>query len=163
MITIRPFQEADWPALRPILHSTIATGDTFAFAPDSSAADMHHAWIAYPAATLVACTEDGRIVGSYYIKPNQPGLGAHVCNCGYVVALDARGLGVASAMCQHSQQLGREMGFLAMQFNLVVSTNLRAVQLWQRLGFATIGTLPKAFRHQQLGLVDALVMFKSLT
>ncbi len=111
----------------------------------------------------MACDSDGRLLGTYFIKPNQPGLGAHVCNCGYVVAPAAQGQGIASALCQHSQAQAVAMGFLAMQFNLVATTNERAVRLWQRLGFTTVGRLPGAFRHQRLGLVDALVMFKTLS
>ena len=162
MPSIRPYQESDWSALWPLLHATFSTGDTYAFAPDSTEAEVHKAWIDVPAATFVACAPDGQLLGSYLINANQPGLGAHVCNCGYVVAPQAQGQGVASAMCVHSQTQALAMGFLAMQFNLVVSTNERAVRLWQRLGFAVVGTLPKAFRHQQLGLVDAYVMFKPL-
>ena len=99
---------------------------------------------------------------SYFIKPNQPGQGAHVCNCGYVVAPTAQGQGVASLMCEHSQQQAVAMGFRAMQFNLVVATNEGAVRLWQRLGFRIVGTLPGAFRHRALGAVDAHVMYKAL-
>lgn len=162
MPLIRPFVDADWPLLWPILHTTFAAGDTYAFAPDSSEAEIHEAWIAKPAQTFVICSEAGDILGSYYIKPNQPGLGDHVCNCGYVVASAAQGRGLASAMCVHSQETARAMGFRAMQFNLVVSTNIRAVRLWQHHGFAVAGSLPGAFRHARLGFVDALVMFKSL-
>jgi GNAT superfamily N-acetyltransferase len=110
----------------------------------------------------VACADDGRMLGTYYIKENQPGLGSHVCNCGYVVAADAQGRGIATAMCEHSQREARAMGFRAMQFNLVVSTNTRAICLWQRLGYDIVATLPGAFRHSRLGYVDALVMYKSL-
>jgi ribosomal protein S18 acetylase RimI-like enzyme len=160
--TIRRLDPADWPSLWPLLRATVATGDTYAFAPDSAATDIRRAWVEAPAATYVACTSDGRIVGTYYIKPNQPGLGAHVCNCGYVVAADAQGRGIASAMCEHSQREAVAMGFRAMQFNLVVSTNERAVRLWKRLGFAVVGTLPRAFHQLRVGYVDALVMYKEL-
>ena len=160
--SIRHYQESDWVAIKALLHATFASGDTYAYAPDMPDADMRVAWIDGPAATYVACTADGRIIGTYILKPNQPGLGAHVCNCGYVVAADAQGQGVAAMMCEHSQRVAVALGFLAMQFNLVVSTNQRAVRLWQRLGFTIVGTLPGAFRHQQLGLVDAFVMFKQL-
>src|SRR5690606_26260137 len=102
------------------------------------------------------------ILGTYFIKNNQDGPGDHVCNCGYMVASAARGRGLATAMCEHSQRIARQLGYLAMQFNLVVSTNERAVQLWSRLGFATVGRLPRAFRHPTLGFVDALVMYKWL-
>jgi ribosomal protein S18 acetylase RimI-like enzyme len=162
MPLIRRFQEADWPALWPMLRATFAAGDTYAYDPQSTEADVRRAWIDVPAATFVACGPDGRIDGTYYIKPNQPGLGSHVCNCGYVVAADAQGRGIATAMCEHSQVEALSMGFRAMQFNLVVATNERAIRLWQRLGFSVVGTLPRAFRHRRLGFVDALVMFKAL-
>lgn len=162
-LLIRRFTEDDWPAVLAMLRTTFSTGDTYAYAPDSSDADIHRAWIEVPKATYVACDGEGRIVGTYTLKVNQPGLGSHVCNCGYVVVPDAQRGGIASAMCEHSQAEARALGFRAMQFNLVVSTNERAVRLWKRLGFAVVGTLPGAFRHARLGYVDALVMYKALT
>jgi ribosomal protein S18 acetylase RimI-like enzyme len=162
MTSIRRYLETDWPALWPLLHTTFEAGDTYAFAPDSTEAEIHRAWVEVPSATYVACAPDGRVLGTYILKANQPGLGSHVCNCGYVVAPQAQGQGIASAMCEHSQREAVSMGFLAMQFNLVVSTNERAVRLWQKLGFSVVGTLPRAFRHQRHGFVDALVMYKEL-
>jgi ribosomal protein S18 acetylase RimI-like enzyme len=162
MIQIREYQESDWPAIWPILEETISAGEAFSFFPQSSEAEIHQVWVEAPAATLVAMEPDGRILGTYYIKPNQPGLGSHVSNCGYAVAAEAQGRGVASSMCAHSQARALAMGFRAMQFNFVVSTNERAVRLWQRLGFSTVGRLPGAFLHPRLGYVDALVMFKQL-
>ena len=162
MHRIRRFEETDWPTLWPILHAACLAGDTFAFAPESTEAEMRRAWVELPAATFVACSAAGSVVGTYFIKPNQPGLGSHVCNCGYLVAPEARGQGIASALCEHSQATAVALGFRAMQFNLVVVTNERAVRLWQRLGFAVVGTLPGAFRHHRLGFVDALVMYKVL-
>ena len=161
-MTIRRFQPFDWAAVWPILHATFQAGDTYAFDPQSSEAEIRRAWVELPAATYVACAEDRRIQGTYYIKPNQPGPGSHVCNGGYVVAADAQGGGIATAMCEHSQREARAMGFRAMQFNLVVATNTRAIRLWQRLGYDIVATLPGAFRHSRLGYVDALVMYKSL-
>jgi ribosomal protein S18 acetylase RimI-like enzyme len=161
-VRVRHFQMADWAQVWPILRDTFAAGDTYAYAPDSSEADVRHAWIDTPAATFVAHTNGGRIVGTYVIKPNQPGLGAHVCNCGYVVAEAAQGLGVATLMCAHSQVEAVSRGFRAMQFNLVIATNERAVRLWQKLGYAIAGRLPGAFKHSSLGYVDALVMYKTL-
>lgn len=162
MMAIRRYKETDWPAVWQLLRATFATGDTYAFPPDSSEADIHMAWVTQPAATYVAYAPEGALLGTYILKANQPGLGSHVCNCGYVVATQAQGRGIASAMCEHSQSEAVSMGFLAMQFNLVVSTNERAVRLWKRLGFEVVGTLPRAFRHQRLGLVDAYVMYKGL-
>jgi ribosomal protein S18 acetylase RimI-like enzyme len=163
LATIRRYQAQDWPQLWPILHATIEAGDTFAFAPHSSQTEVFKAWIDTPgAATFVATTADGTLLGAYKIQANQPGLGSHVGNGSYVVAAQARGHGIASAMCQHSQAEAVAMGFKAMQFNLVVSTNEVAVRLWQKHGFAIVGTLPGAFLHQVHGYVDAYVMFKTL-
>jgi RimJ/RimL family protein N-acetyltransferase len=144
-----------------MLRATFAAGDTYTFAPDSTEARILEAWVEAPRATFVAC-DAGEIIGTYFIKPNQPGLGDHVCNCGYVVAPHVQGKGIAAAMCEHSQRVAVEMGFRAMQFNLVVATNERPVRLWKRLGFEVVGRLPGVFRHQRLGFVDALVMFKTL-
>jgi ribosomal protein S18 acetylase RimI-like enzyme len=161
-VSIRRFEPADWLQLWPLLRATFEAGDTYAYAPDSPEADIRRIWTEAPAATFVACGPDGQVIGTYFIKANQPGLGSHVCNCGYVVAPAAQGRGIAAALCEHSQRAAVAMGFRAMQFNLVVSTNERAVRLWQRLGFTVVGTLPKAFHHMKLGYVDALVMYKEL-
>ena len=162
MVGVRPFQDADWAEVWPLLRSTFAAGETYTFAPDIDEAEARRLWIDAPQATFVA-VEDGRILGTYFIKPNQPALGAHVCNCGYVVAANSEGRGIAARMCEHSQRWAVEQGFRAMQFNFVVSTNERAVRLWERLGFEVVGRLPGAFQHHRLGFVDALVMFKTLT
>jgi ribosomal protein S18 acetylase RimI-like enzyme len=161
-LEIRAYREADWPAVLPILQETFRAGDTYAFSPQSTEVEIHRIWIEAPARTFVACEPDGRIQGTYFIKANQPGLGAHVCNCGYVVAAQAQGKGIAARMCEHSQAQALALGFRAMQFNFVVATNTRAIRLWERLGFSVVGRLPGAFNHQQLGYVDALVMFKQL-
>jgi GNAT superfamily N-acetyltransferase len=114
-----------------------------------------------PACTFVAELA-GKTAGTYILKPNQPGLGSHVANAGYMVAPAFRGRGLAGVMCRHSLELARTLGFLAMQFNFVVSTNATAIALWERHGFVTVGRLPKAFRHATLGEVDALVMHRFL-
>jgi RimJ/RimL family protein N-acetyltransferase len=162
MVKIRLFQASDWPSVWPLLRDTFAAGDTYAFSPNSTEADIHLAWIQLPAATFVACFDDGKVIGTYFIKPNQPCLGSHVCNCGYVVAPEARGQGVATLLCEHSQTQAVSMGFRAMQFNMVASTNVAAVRLWQKLGFAVVGKLPGAFHLRRSEFVDALVMFKTL-
>ena len=137
-------------------------GDTYPFSPEITEKEAHKAWIETPSVTFVATDEDDRIIGTYYIKPNQPALGAHVCNCGYIVGENARGRGIATDMCQHSQREAVNQGFTAMQYNLVVSTNEGAVHLWNKQGFDLIGSLPGAFRHPKLGFVDAYVMYKKL-
>ncbi len=162
MIEIRRFRDADWTAIWPILQNTFSGGDTYAFDPQSSEDEIRRAWIEVPQRTFVAVDDAATVIGTYFIKANQPGLGSHVCNCGYVVSAQTQGKGIASAMCEHSQDEARTMGFRAMQFNLVVSTNARAVRLWQRLEFEIIGIVPEAFRHRQLGFVDAFVMYKKL-
>jgi ribosomal protein S18 acetylase RimI-like enzyme len=161
MIIIREYRTSDWPSLWPILHKAIAAGDTFAWDPQSTELEVREAWIDEPEATFVACMGE-RIVGCYFIKANQPGLGAHVCNGGYCVDPEVRGRGIAATMCEHSQQQAKGRGFRAMQFNFVIASNEPAVHLWQKLGFAIVGRLPGAYRHSQLGYVDALVMFKTL-
>lgn len=161
-ISVHPLETPDWLALWPILHATFSKGDTYTFPTDAGEEEIRHAWTKVPKAAFVACDDSGQILGSYYIKPNQPGNGSHVCNCGYVVSEMARGKGVASLMCEHSQSTAIELGFLAMQFNFVVSTNNGAVRLWQKLGYDIVGTLPRAFRHPEAGFVDAYVMYKWL-
>jgi len=161
-IEIHDYTGQDWPEVWQLLRETFEKGDTYAFPPDISEAEAHRAWVEAPASTFVARGSDGVLLGTYFIKANQPGLGGHVCNCGYIVAPAARGQGVASLMCGHSQARAIEMGFRAMQFNLVVATNEGAVRLWQKLGFEIVGHLPNAFRHLELGYVDAFVMYKEL-
>ncbi len=161
MITIRKFEPRDWPAVWQIIEPVFRSGETCAYAPDISKSDARKSWIdAHPAAYVAE--SDGVILGTYYLKPNQPGLGSHVCNAGYIVSEQARGQGVATLMCEHSQKEAIRMGFRAMQFNIVVATNETAVRLWQKLGFEIVGRLPSAFKHSKLGFVDAFVMFKQL-
>ena len=159
---IRKFQEADWRQVWQIIEPVFRAGETYAYSPEITEEDAHKVWIELPQETFVTVDEGGRIVGTYYIKPNQPGLGAHVCNCGYIVAENARGKGVASALCAHSQDMARTLGFKAMQYNLVVSTNTGAIRLWKKFGFQLIGLLPKAFNSKKQGYVDACIMYKEL-
>jgi len=161
LITIRKIEARDWPSVWQIIEPVFRAGETCAYSPDISEADARKAWIDAHPATYVAESE-GAIVGTYYLKPNQPGLGSHVCNAGYIVGEPARGQGVATAMCEHSQSEAKRMGFRAMQFNIVVSTNETAVRLWQKLGFEIVGRVPGAFKHSKLGFVDAFVMYKQL-
>jgi len=134
LITIREFQEQDWTETWKNIEPVFRAGETYAFSPDITAEEAYNVWIATPAATFVAVDSHDNILGTYYIKPNQPALGAHVCNCGYIVAENARNKGLASLMCDHSLDQAVSMGFLAMQYNLVVSTNENAVHLWKKKG-----------------------------
>ncbi len=160
--TTRKFQKDDWNRVWQIIEPVFRAGETYAYSPEISEEGARKVWIELPQETYVTVDEDGRIVGTYYIKPNQPGLGAHVCNCGYIVADNSRGKGVASALCDHSQEIARTLGFKAMQYNLVVSTNTGAIRLWKKFGFHLIGLLPKAFNSKKQGYVDACVMYKEL-
>lgn len=162
MLMIRPIQEDEWPAVWTMIEPVLRAGETYAYASTLSADEAYRVWIEAPLATYVAYDASQQLVGTYYIKANQPGQGAHVCNCGYIVAPTAREQGVGAAMCRHSQQAAVKQGFRAMQYNLVVATNESAVRLWQANGFEICGRLPEAFRHPRLGYVDALVMYKRL-
>jgi L-amino acid N-acyltransferase YncA len=158
---IRSATDADFEAMWSIFHDIVATGDTYSFAPDTPRADAWAYWVGPGVASYVVEAE-GRIVGMYKIVPNQPGLGSHVANASFMVARSYSGKGAGRRMGLHCLREARRSGFRAMQFNFVVSTNTAAVALWQSLGFAIVGTLPAAFRHQELGFVDAYVMFRSL-
>ena len=158
---IRPIGPEDGPTLWRILEPVIRAGETYALPRDMGNEAALAYWTAPEKAVFVA-ESDGRILGTYVLRTNQPGGGSHVANCGYMTAAEATGRGVARAMCAHSLDEARSRGFRAMQFNFVVSTNHRAVRLWQSLGFAIVGTLPEAFHHPTQGYVDAYVMYQAL-
>jgi len=160
-VLIRLASKDDAPAIWAIIGPTIRAGETYALSQDMNEADAIAHWMGSDRETFVA-EDGGRVVGTYYLRPNRAGGGLHVANCGYITHADARGKGVARAMCAHSLERARARGFRAMQFNFVVSTNDVAVHLWQALGFTVVGRLPGAFEHPVHGLVDALVMFRSL-
>ncbi len=161
MITIRAAGADDFNLIWPMLRDVFRAGETYAVDPNITQTQARDYWIGQAKAVYVAEGPNG-IVGSYYIKTNQPGGGAHVCNCGYVVDHAARGMGVAETMCVDSQAAALALGYRAMQFNFVLASNAGAVRLWHRLGFATVGTIPLAFAHPWLGFVDAFVMHKHL-
>jgi ribosomal protein S18 acetylase RimI-like enzyme len=160
-LTIRPALAADDDAIWVILEATFRAGETYPIPRDISRDDALAYWRTGGHSVFVAEDVTG-IVGTYYLRANQRGGGDHVANCGYMVAPQAAGRGVARAMCAHSLPQARERGFTAMQFNFVVASNQRAVKLWQSCGFAIVGRLPQAFRHPSLGPVDALVMVRAL-
>ena len=137
-------------------------GETFPHDPAIGEAEARVAWVEQSQAVLVAVDATGTLVGTYYLRPNSLALGAHVANAGFVVAESSRRHGLGGRLCQHALQAARRLGFRAMQFNLVVSTNTAGIRCWQRNGFRIVGTLPGAFRHRRLGYVDALVMMQQL-
>lgn len=150
-------QNAIWSILMPILKAS----ETYALPADWNQEQAIAYWFK-PEHTVFVAMQADELVGTYYLHANQQGGGAHVANCGYVTASQAQGRGVASAMCAHSLRAAASLGFLAMQFNLVISSNERAVNLWRRFGFEIVGTIPNAFNHSRFGLVDAFVMHRFL-
>jgi L-amino acid N-acyltransferase YncA len=158
---IRAATKADYDAVWNIFHEVVAAGDTYAFDPEMSREEALAYWFRTDTHTYVA-EKAGRVVGTYILRTNQLGPGSHVANAAFMVASDAQGLGVGRTMAEHCLSEARRLGFRAMQFNFVVSTNTSAIHLWQKLGFKIVGTLPGAFRHPQKGYVDVYVMFRSL-
>ncbi len=158
---IRSADGNDAAAIWAILEPVIRAGQTYALPPDMTREDALAYWLGADRQTLVA-EDDNRIVGTYYLKPNQLGGGAHVANCGYITARGGEGRGIARRMCLDSLQRARAHGFRGMQFNFVVETNTRAIQLWLSLGFEIVGRLPSAFKHPHNGYTDALIMYRPL-
>ena len=158
---IRAAAAGDADAIWAILESTIRSGETYTLPVNLSRDEALAYWMA-PSHEIFVAEELGEVLGTYFLKTNQRGGGSHVANCGYVTAAHATGRGVARAMCAHSLDHARHRGFKAMQFNFVISTNERAVRLWQSFGFEIVGRLPGAFQHPAQGFVDALVMYRSL-
>ncbi|HVL15962.1 MAG TPA: GNAT family N-acetyltransferase [Gemmata sp.] len=159
--TIREAREGDWPHVWALFRAVAAAGDVFAYDEHTPEAVARKLWFDPPAVCFVAEVE-GQFAGTYYVRPNQPGRGGHVANAGYMVAPAFRGRGLARALCEHSLAAAQRLGFTAMQFNFVVATNTAAVKTWEACGFAVVGRLQGAFRHRELGPVDALVMFRAL-
>lgn len=160
-MNIRPATPDDHVAILQIIMPVFRAGETYTIDTDISEADALSYWTGADKETFVAVLE-GEVLGTYYMKANQAGGGKHVCNCGYMTHQDAGGKGVASSMCTHSLDYAKSVGFKAMQYNFVVSTNRGAIRLWQKFGFEIVGRLPEAFAHPSQGYVDALVMFRQL-
>ena len=159
---IRTATPADRDAIWSILEPVVRAGETYPLPRDMSREDALAYWFS-PGHEVFVAEHEAKIVGTYYLRANQKGGGAHVANCGYMTAPWATGRGVARAMCEHSLAAAAARGFRAMQFNFVVSSNERAVRLWQACGFDIVGRLPSAFQHPARGDVDALVMFRTLS
>ena len=158
---IKPVGRAEFESFWGVFRAIIQARETYAFDPDMGLEQAYQTWCVAASASY-ACVDEAAVLGTYYLKPNAMGPGSHVCNCGYMVAPLARGRGIARMLCEHSQIRARELGFQAMQFNSVVTTNETAVGLWQRMGYTVIGRVPDAFLHPKQGYVDTLIMYKRL-
>mgnify|MGYP001564952508 FL=1 len=161
MLEIRKTNEADKEEVWKIIQAVISTGDTYTFAPDSPKEKMLGFWFGEDKETYVAIS-DGQILGTFFLKANQPDLGSHICNAGYMVSPEAKGKGIGRKMAEFSLPEAKRLGFKAMQFNFVVKSNEIAIKLWLNLGFEIIGEIPEAFQHKDFGLVNALIMYQKL-
>lgn len=161
MLEIRKAAEADKPQIWEIIKAVISTGDTYIFYSNTPKEKMLAYWFAEDKTTFAALADD-KIVGTFFLKANQPDLGSHVANAGYMVAPEAKGMRVGRTMAEFSLEEARKLGYKAMQFNFVVKSNEIAVKLWQSLGFEIIGEIPEAFQHKENGLTNALIMYRKL-
>ena len=161
MAIIRKAEDADKADVWPIIKAVIAGGDTYVNAPDSSKEEMLAYWFS-PEKYVFVAEENGEILGTYWLKANQPGLGDHVGNAAYMVSQHAKGKGIGKMMALHSIEEAKKIGYFAIQFNFVVKSNTAAVNLWKSVGFEIIGEIPDAFRHSKLGLTNAYIMYRKL-
>lgn len=161
MLEIRKAAEKDKPQVWKIIKAVVSTGDTYVYAPDSPKEKMIDYWFSADKKTYVAL-DGNEIVGTFYLKDNQPDLGSHIVNAGYMVSPEARGKRVGRQMAEFSLVEAKQLGYQAMQFNFVVKSNENAVKLWKSLGFEIIGEIPDAFDHAEKGLTNAYIMYKKL-
>ncbi len=161
VVQISEITKSDFESFWPVFKEVVYAQETYAFDPGIDFESAYHLWCLSPQKAYVI-KENGLILGSYYIKPNASGPSSHISNCGYMVSPHSRGKGIARKLCLHSQQIATELGYSAMQFNSVVSSNEIAINLWKKLGYKIIGTIPKAYKHKKLGLVDSFIMHKHL-
>lgn len=161
-LRLRRAVDGDWDAVWPIWHDIVSTGDTYAYDPADPSERARQSWLAPAPHEAWVAEDDGEIVGTYHLGPNHSGPGSHVANASYMVAAASRGRGVGRLMVEHSIARAREAGYLGMQFNAVAETNVHAIALYERLGFVTVGVVPRAFRHPEQGLVGLHVMYRDL-
>ncbi len=161
MVSIRKAIDPDKSAVWLIIKPVIAGGDTYVFDPNTPEHEMIAYWFS-PEKHVYVAEEDGAILGTYWLKANQPGLGSHVGNGAYMVSPDATGKGVGRRMAEHSIDEARRLGFHSIQFNFVVKSNEVAVKLWKSVGFEVIGEIPAAFNHKENGLTNAYIMYRKL-
>jgi L-amino acid N-acyltransferase YncA len=162
-LEIRPATDADWPQIWPFWHEIVEAADTYTYEPSTDSDAARRSWMPSGMDETWLVSASGQVLGSYHLSPNQAGPGSHVANASYMVSSTARGHGVGRAMVEHSIRRGTELGYLGIQFNAVAASNTYAIKLYHELGFATVGTIPKGFRHPQQGLIDLLIMYRSLS
>jgi ribosomal protein S18 acetylase RimI-like enzyme len=161
MAEIRKAVEEDKPAVWSIMKAVIAGGDTYVFDPETSEEEMLAYWFS-PEKHVYVVEDGGKVLGTYWLKSNQPGLGDHIGNGAYMVSPDAKGKGIGKLMALHSIDEGKRIGYHAIQFNFVVKSNTAAVNLWKSVGFEVIGEIPDAIRHSKNGLTNAYIMYRKL-
>jgi ribosomal protein S18 acetylase RimI-like enzyme len=161
VVQISEITKSDFELFWPVFKEVVSAQETYAFDPEIDFSSAYQVWCLSPQKAFVM-KENDVILGSYYIKANASGPSSHISNCGYMVSPESRGKGVARQLCLHSQQIALELGYIAMQFNSVVSSNEIAVKLWEKLGYKIIGTIPNAYKHKKLGFVDSYIMYKQL-
>ena len=163
-LRIRRASRDDWATIWPVWHGIVAAGDTFAYDPDTGFDEGERMWFGpAPEETWVAESEDGSLLGTYHLGPNHGGPGSHIANASYMVAPTARGRGVGRAMVEHSLDRTADLGYEGLQFNAVAATNRGAIKLYDDIGFATVGVIPRGFRHPSAGLVDLLIMYHGVS
>ena len=162
MVSIRKYKDEDREGIEKIIKYVVSQGDSYTYSPDTPLESVIEDWISPEKDTFVVITEEGEVVGTFYIKANQIGLGSHIANGSYMVAPDARRKGIGKLMGEFSIEEAKRQGYRAMQFNFVVKSNEKAVKLWQNLGFEIIGEIPNAFRHSQNGMTNAYIMYRKL-
>ena len=159
---IREFAEADWAGVWPIVRDVVRAADTYTYDPAMTATEAHDVWVEAPPGLTVVAVDGDRVLGTAKMGPNRPGPGSHVSTASFMVAADARGRGVGTVLCRFALEWAREHGYAGMQFNAVTESNRRAVEIYERLGFYVVGTVPGAFAHPELGRVGLHVMYCDL-
>jgi L-amino acid N-acyltransferase YncA len=156
---IRPLVAADWAAMWAIIREVVQEQATFPYDPAMTEDQARQTWIETPPGLTVVAVENDKVLGTAKMGTNRPGPGSHVSTASFMVAADARGRGVGSALCRFAVAWAKERGYAGMQFNAVVESNHAAVRLYERHGFSVVGTVPRAFVHPTLGRVGLHVMY----
>jgi L-amino acid N-acyltransferase YncA len=158
-LVIRPIAQGDWDRVFEIFRATVAEGNTYAYPENLTSEAARSLWVEGPPGETIVALHDGVIIGTAKFGPNRPARGSHVSTASFMVSAESRGTGVGRAMCEYVIARARDQGYAAMQFNAVVSTNIHAIDLYRKLGFITIGTIPEAFDHATLGRVGLDVIY----